>query len=79
MSAADWPTYDHDSGRSAAATGVPSSGTLRVAWHRPLDGAVYAQPLVIGGSVVAATEGGSIYALTAQSGKVIWRLVCSEY
>ena len=73
MSAADWPTYDHDPRRSAAATGVPAPGILRLAWHRPLDGAVYAQPLVIGGVIVAATEGGSIYALNAQSGEVIWR------
>ena len=73
MSAADWPAYDHDPRRSAAATGVPAPGILRVAWHRPLDGAVYAQPLVIGGVIVAATEGGSIYALNAQSGEVIWR------
>ena len=72
-SAADWPTYDHDPGRSAAATGVPAPGTLRVAWHQPLDGAVYAQPLVIGGLIVAVTEGGSFYALNARSGKVIWR------
>ncbi len=73
LSAADWPTYDHDPGRGAAATGVPAPGALRIAWHRSLDGAVYAQPLVIGGVVVAATEGGSIYALNAQDGSVIWR------
>ena len=72
-SATDWPTYDHDAGRSAAAAGVPSPGTLRIAWRRSLDGAVYAQPLVISGLVVAATEGGSIYALNAQSGTVVWR------
>ena len=72
-SATDWPTYDHDACRSAAAAGVPSPGTLRIAWRRSLDGAVYAQPLVISGLVVAATEGGSIYALNAQSGTVVWR------
>jgi outer membrane protein assembly factor BamB len=46
---------------------------LHLAWRRPLDGAVYAQPLIIGGVIVAGTEGGSIYALNAQSGEVIWR------
>jgi len=73
LSVADWPTYGHDAGRSGAAAGVRPAGTLRVAWRRRLDGAVYAQPLVVGGVVVAATEGGSIYALNAQNGKVLWR------
>ena len=73
LSAADWPTYDHDPARSAAATGVPAPATLRIGWRRSLDGAVYAQPLVIGAVIVAATEGGSVYALNVDSGKVIWR------
>ena len=42
-------------------------------WRRPLDGAVYAQPLAIGGRVVAATENGSVYALDARTGSVLWR------
>lgn len=73
VSAADWPAYGHDARRSGAATGVPPPGRLRVDWRRHLDGAVYAQPLVVGGRVIAATEGGSLYALQSGSGKVIWR------
>lgn len=73
VAAADWPTYGHDARRSGAATGVPPPGRLRVDWRRHLDGAVYAQPLVIGGRVVAATEGGSLYAIQSRSGEVIWR------
>jgi outer membrane protein assembly factor BamB len=73
VSPADWPTYDHDPSRSAAATGVSPPGTLKVAWHRQLDGAVYGQPLVIGPEIVAATEGGTIYALQAAKGRVIWQ------
>jgi outer membrane protein assembly factor BamB len=52
---------------------VPPPAALSAAWHRPLDGAVYAQPLIIGGRVVAATENGSVYALDARTGSVIWR------
>jgi outer membrane protein assembly factor BamB len=37
-----------------------------------LDGAVYAEPLVIGGSVIVATEGDSLYALDRHSGRVQW-------
>ncbi len=73
LSSADWPTYDHDPGRSAAAPGVASPGKLEIAWHRHLDGAVYGQPLVIGAEIVAATEGGTIYALRAAGGQVMWQ------
>jgi outer membrane protein assembly factor BamB len=73
VSDGDWPTYDHDAARSAAAAGVAPPGKLAVAWHRRLDGAVYGQPLVIGHELVAATEGGTIYALRARGGQVIWR------
>ncbi|MGE5292481.1 MAG: PQQ-binding-like beta-propeller repeat protein [Micromonosporaceae bacterium] len=72
LSAADWPTYDHDAGRSAAAPGVPPPGKLTVAWHRQLDGAVYGQPLIIGHEIIAATEGGTIYALRADGGQEVW-------
>ncbi len=73
LSAADWPTYGHDARRSGAARGVPAPASLRVAWRRHLDGVVYGQPLVIGGVIVAGTEGGSVYALNARNGTVLWR------
>jgi outer membrane protein assembly factor BamB len=38
-----------------------------------LDGAVYAEPLVVGDHVLVATEGNSLYALDAHTGKVQWR------
>jgi outer membrane protein assembly factor BamB len=72
LSPADWPEFGHDAARTGAAGGVPPPGTLSVAWHRPLDGAVYAQPLVVGGRVVAATENGTVYALNAATGSPIW-------
>jgi len=72
ISAGDWPTYDHDPARSGAAVGVPAPGRLRVAWHKRLDGAAYAQPLVVGGRVIVATEGGTVFALTP-GGTTIWR------
>jgi outer membrane protein assembly factor BamB len=72
LSRADWPTYDHDAARSAAAPTAAPPGKLAVAWHKRLDGAVYGQPLIIGNEIVAATEGGTIYALQAQGGEEIW-------
>jgi outer membrane protein assembly factor BamB len=46
---------------------------LTKAWSVPLDEAVYAQPLAIGGKIIAATEGNTIYALKASDGSVLWK------
>ena len=68
-----WTTY-HD---NAARTGFDpdSSHPLppKAVWTSPaLDGAVYAQPLVLGHTVFVATENNSIYALVAKTGKILW-------
>ena len=70
---ADWPQFDENAARTGAAAGVPAPGKLATAWIAGLDGAVYGQPLVIGGDVIAATENDSIYALSRTTGKVVWR------
>lgn len=59
-------------------TAGPGAGAGAVAWSRPLDGAVYAAPLVVGdpaagGVVVAATENDSLYGLDPSTGRVRWR------
>jgi len=69
----DWLTYHHDAQRTGAATGTPAFAAFHSAWKAPLDGAVYGQPLVIGSTVVAATEGGSLYGLSLANGVVLWR------
>ena len=38
-----------------------------------LDGAVYGEPLGVGGRVIVATEGDSVYALDPANGRVVWR------
>jgi PhnB protein len=45
---------------------------LRRSWTAAVDGAVYAQPLVVGSEVIVATENDSVYALDASSGAVRW-------
>jgi len=69
----DWPTYHRDAARTGVASGVPQVGKLAKAWTADLDGAVYGQPLVVGNTVLAATEGDSVYALDRATGKVKWR------
>jgi PQQ-like domain len=69
---ADWPTYHHDNARTGVAAGLAPLGTLHQAWQTRLDGAVYGQPLVIGETVIAATEHDTVYALAAADGHVLW-------
>ena len=70
--AADWPTYDRTADRSGVSVSSPAPGTVRRSWTASVDGAVYAQPLVVGAEVIVATENDSVYALSASSGAVLW-------
>jgi outer membrane protein assembly factor BamB len=70
--AADWPVYHANAARTGAAK-VPAAGRLGLAWTRRLDGAVYGQPLIIGGLVIAATENDSVYGLDRATGRILWR------
>lgn len=69
--AADWPTYHHDDARTGVGAVAPL-GALRIGWRANLDGAVFGQPLVVGSTVLAATENDTVYALSASSGAVLW-------
>ena len=69
---ANWPTYDRTAGRSGVSVSSPAPGNVRRSWTATVDGAVYAQPLVVGSEVIIATENDSVYALNAASGKVNW-------
>jgi outer membrane protein assembly factor BamB len=86
-SSSDWLQVDHDAERTGNATGeatlgVAQAATLGQAWATALDGKITAQPLYVSGVtvggqthdiVVAATSGGSIYALDGTTGAVLWR------
>jgi outer membrane protein assembly factor BamB len=68
----DWPMYHRD----PAHTGfIPINvTTVRQGWtSERLDGAIYAEPLVMGKSVFVATENNSVYSLDAGSGAVNWK------
>jgi hypothetical protein len=73
-SAADWPAYHLDSLRTGNNAAFPTfGGSLVAGWKAVLDGAVYAEPLVVHGNVIAATEGDSVYAINPTSGSILWR------
>jgi len=70
---ADWTTYHRDNARSGYLPDMPDPQQLTVAWNTPLDGAVYAEPLVVGGHIIVATENNSLYSLNADTGQVEWQ------
>ena len=73
MSSNDWTTYHHDNARTGFVEQAPDPHQLTRTWRVQLDGAVYAEPLVVGGRVIVATEGDSLYALDPSTGQVQWR------
>lgn len=70
-----WPTYHHDASRTGAITAAPALTGLKVVASAPLDGALYASPLVLrdakGPLVIAATENNTLYGLRGD-GSVVW-------
>ena len=72
LQSADWSTYHNDDAHTGYIANEPDPHRLLAAWTTNLDGAVYAEPLVIGGHVIVATEGDSIYSLDADTGQVQW-------
>ena len=71
----NWITYHDDLHRDGFDS--KSSGTFppSVSWETvPLDGSIFAEPLVYNGVVYVATENNSIYAFEAASGNEIWRV-----
>src|SRR6266498_4772271 len=76
---ADWLTYHRDPARTGFDPSSTPVGSVKRAWTSPkLDGAIYAQPLVLGGRILVATENDSIYALDVGTGKVVWRTRLGE-
>ena len=69
---ADWPAYGRTAARSGVSVSSPAPGQVRRAWTAAVDGAVYAQPLIIGSEVIVATENDTVYALDASTGAVRW-------
>jgi outer membrane protein assembly factor BamB len=85
----DWLSYGHD-GRLDNAVVSPTLRPstvpeLHERWRAQLDGTVVASPLFAGGVLYVATQGGSVYALAAADGHVLWQrttgttLACGDF
>jgi len=69
---ANWTQYHRGPGRSGHVTKAPRS-PLHKKWSRSLVGQVYGEPLVVGSTLVVATEQNYVYGLDARTGKTRWR------
>lgn len=69
--AADWPLFRNDSGRTGF-TSEQAYPPLAPAWSFEVQGDVTAGPVVYGGVVYATARTGSVYALNAFTGELIW-------
>ena len=72
VTTSDWTMYHNDPARSGYVPGAADPRQLTRLWAQQLDGAVYAEPLVVHGRVIVATEHDTLYALDAQTGQVQW-------
>jgi polyvinyl alcohol dehydrogenase (cytochrome) len=59
--------------RTTTTTTAPAVPSLTsVAWSTAVDGAIYAQPVVVGSRLFVATEDDDVYALSVDTGQVLW-------
>jgi hypothetical protein len=68
-----WWTYHRTPDRAGhALTAV--GGPLKHVWSKRLGAAVYSEPLVVGTTLIAATERNQVFGLDASTGHVRWRV-----
>jgi outer membrane protein assembly factor BamB len=67
-----WSSFQHDAQATGADVVAPAVAVTK-GWSSFLDGTVTAQPLVVDGIVVAATEHDSVYALNPANGAIVWQ------
>ncbi len=68
-----WATYHATNDRAGLAPGATRPSSLALRWTGHVDAAVYGQPLVVGDSVIAATEDNTVYAFNLATGAQQWR------
>lgn len=67
-----WPGYHATQSRTGAVVANTSLDSASVAWSASLGGAVFGQPVVADGRIIAATENDRVVALDPSNGSVIW-------
>jgi outer membrane protein assembly factor BamB len=72
LTGSDWPMYHGNTARAGYMPDMPDPHVLTKRWSRALQGAVYAEPLVVDGRLIVATEQDILYSFDAGSGKELW-------
>jgi len=67
-----WWTYHRTPNRAGHVAQAPA-GPLKRAWSKKLGAAVYGEPLVVGSTLIVATERNKVFGLNARTGHVRWR------
>jgi outer membrane protein assembly factor BamB len=68
-----WIVYHRNLLHTGYQPSTPPIGTLTKAWSTTLDAPVYAEPLVVQGKIIAATENDTVYALDPTTGAILWQ------
>jgi hypothetical protein len=68
-----WLSFQHDRAHTGVDSGQTAVTSVAMDWSLPLDGLLYAQPLVIDNTVIAATQNNSVYAIDATTHAVLWQ------
>lgn len=69
-----WTLYHGSTSGSGATSVIKAVNTSKPKWTSPsLDGTLYGEPLVYGANVYVATEHDTVYALSATTGRVVWK------
>ncbi len=70
----DWPEYHGTAARTGQGPATPSLSNPHQAWRAPVDGKVYASPLIYHGRVIVATENDTVYSFNLADGSVFWQV-----
>ena len=73
--ASEWLTFGSSADRRGFVASGPDPAHLQQAWKSPqLDGDLYGEPIVVGRSVIVATERNSVYAFDSGTGQQMWHV-----
>lgn len=75
----DWPTYHHDLARTGVDGANMTPGPMKLAWTSPdLPADIYAEPLIVNGHVLVATEDNTVRSFDIQTGALAWETNLGE-
>src|SRR2546430_17107917 len=69
---ADWTPYPPGPWRTGNDPTEPAATNGGSAWNANVSGQIYAEPLIVGNTVLVATEQNNVYGLDAATGAVLW-------